>query len=130
MEQIDFVQTFGTYGKGYVTDSLNVLFNWILNTKTEATMRIVTPNYGSYNIHFYYDGEVSFGDYSIDDWDEYNLVIAFDIVKDGSENGAKFSDKIYFDNIEDSGNTIEDAISWFESTFLMDESFRLLSKLM
>jgi hypothetical protein len=130
MEQIDFVQTFGTYGKGYVTDSLKVLFNWILNTKTEATMRIVTPNYGTYNVHFYYDGEDSSGDYCIDESDEYSLVIAFDIVKDGSENVSKFSDKIYFDNNEDSGNTIEDAISWFESSFLMDESFCLISKLM
>lgn len=130
MEQIDFVQTFGTYGKGYVTDSLKVLFNWVLNTKTEATLRIVTPNYGTYNVHFYYDGETSSGDYCIDDSDEYDLVIAFDIVKDGSENGAKFSDKIYFDNHVDSRNTIKDAISWFEGTFLMDESFQLLGKLM
>lgn len=120
----------GVYGDGYVTDNLSTLLDWVVNTTKSAEMQIVTPNDGTYNVYFRYNIEKSVGKYCIDGSSEFQIEILFDIIKEDSTNGVHYTDWILIDSDNESGNTLDDAVEWFTSSFLQADSFKILKKIM
>lgn len=124
IEVNDIVLVSGKYGNDYVTDNLEVLLNWVLNSKRSAEMDIQTK-FGSFNCTFHYEVKESTGTYCIDGSEEFNIKIEFVILKNDSDKFGYF-DYLMIDSDADSGNTLDDAIKWFKSTFLQNDSFRML----
>lgn len=120
----------GVYGDGYVTDNISTLLDWVVNTTKSAEMQIVTPNDGTYNVYFHYNIEKSTGKYCIDGSSEFQIEILFDIIKEYSTNGVPYTDWMLIDSDKESGNTLDEAIEWFTSSFLQTDSFKILKKIM
>lgn len=113
----------GKYGDGYVTENIETLIDWVVNTKQSATMQITSSEFGIFNVFFHYDMEHSCGKYCLDNSSEFHIEISFDIVPLENNLNKKCSDYIEIDNKENTLNTLDDAVKWLKSTLLEYNSF-------
>lgn len=113
----------GRYGNGYVTENIETLIDWVVNTKQSATMQIANSKFGVFNAFFHYDIENSHGEYCLDNSTEYHIKILFNIMPSVNFLNHKYHDSIEIDNKENTLNTLDDAVKWLKSTLLEYNSF-------